>query len=71
MLGAVAQGTPISEHAGVKVVEALRKAGKIALPEDLGIDPVKATHDRLVVQSLDELVELSGGLYDIPESFRK
>lgn len=71
ILGAVAQDTPIGEYTNKAKLEQLRKAGKVALPEDLGIDPATATHDRLAVQSLDELVEISGGLYEIPESFRK
>ncbi len=49
----------------------MRKDGKVALPDDLQIDPATATHDRLAAQSLDELVEWSGGLYEIPEAFRK
>ena len=71
MLGAVAQGIDIGEEAGPAVIDSLRKAGKIALPEDLGIDPVKADRKLLAAQSLEELVEWSGGLYEIPEKFRQ
>ena len=71
LIGAVAQGTPVGEYADQALVESLRKAGKIALPEDLGIDPATATHDRLAARSLEELVEWSGGLYDIPDKFKK
>ncbi len=71
LIGAVAQGTPVGEYADQALVEKLRKTGKIALPEDLGIDPATATHDRLAARSLEELVEWSGGLYDIPDKFKK
>ena len=71
LIGAVAQGTPVGEYADQALVESLRKSGKIALPEDLGIDPATATHDRLAARSLEELVEWSGGLYDIPDKFKK
>lgn len=71
LMAAVAQGTPLGEHAGKARVEALRKAGKVVLPEDLDIDPATATQDRLAARSLEDLVEWSGGLYDIPDSFKK
>ncbi len=71
MLGAVAQGIAIGEKAGSDVINSLRKAGKIALPQDLGIDPAKANRKLLAAQSMEELVEWSGGLYQIPEKFRK
>lgn len=71
LIGAVAQGTPVGEYADKALVEKLRKAGKVALPEDLDIDPATATHDRLAARSLEDLVEWSGGLYEIPESFKK
>ena len=49
----------------------MRRAGKVALPADLGISPDAATKDLLAAQSLDDLVTWSGGLYEIPESFKK
>ena len=71
MLAAVAQGIPLGEYAGPAAIDQLRKAGKIALPDDLGIDPAKATRDLLAAKSLEDLVEWSGGLYEIPEKFRQ
>ncbi len=71
LMGAVAQGTPIGDLVSPSVVEALRKAGKVALPDDLDIDPAMATRDLLAAKSLEELVEWSGGLYEIPDSFKK
>ena len=71
LLAAVAQETPLGEYASKAEIEKLRKNGKVALPDDMQIDPATATHDRLAAKSLDELVEWSGGLYEIPASFRK
>jgi malonate decarboxylase alpha subunit len=71
LMGAVAQGTPIGDMASSVVIERLRKAGKVALPDDLDIDPALATRDLLAAKSLGELVEWSGGLYEIPDSFKK
>ena len=51
--------------------EKMRNEEKVALPDDMQIDHATATHDRLAAKSLDELVEWSGGLYEIPASFRK
>ncbi len=70
LLAAVAQETPLGEYASKAEVEKMRKEGKVALPDDLGIDPATATHERLAARSLDELVEWSGGLYEIPASFK-
>ena len=42
-----------------------------ALPEDLGISPDKANRTMLAAQSLEEIAEISGGLYHVPERFQK
>ena len=52
-------------------IEAFRKAGKVAYPEDLGIDRSMATKDLLACKNLEEIAECSGGLYVVPEKFRK
>ena len=62
---------PARAIADKAMLESLRKKGKVALPEDMDIDPSTATHDRLAARSLEELVDWSGGLYDIPERFKK
>jgi len=49
----------------------LRAEGKVAYPDDLEIDPTEATPDLLAARSLEDLVEWSGGLYDIPDVFKK
>ena len=38
MLASIAQGTPFGELVTKEQIEAFRKAGKVAYPEDLGID---------------------------------
>ena len=70
MLATVALGTPIGDLVTRPIVEALRKAGKVAYPEDLAINPSDAVPELLAARSLEDLVEWSGGLYDIPENFR-
>ncbi|MFA5587079.1 MAG: malonate decarboxylase subunit alpha [Saccharofermentanales bacterium] len=70
MLAAVALGTPIGDLVTRPGIEALRKAGKVAYPEDLAINPADAVPELLAARSLEDLVEWSGGLYDIPENFR-
>ena len=43
----------------------------MAYPEDLGIDRAMATKDLLACKTLEEIAECSGGLYVVPEKFRK
>ncbi len=71
LLAAVAQGTALGERVNAADIESLRAQGKVAYPDDLGIDPADATHDLLAARSLEDLVEWSGGLYDIPDVFKK
>ncbi|HPX93230.1 MAG TPA: malonate decarboxylase subunit alpha [Bacillota bacterium] len=71
LLAAVTQGIPLGDQVKTPAIEAFRKAGKVALPEDLGIDPARADQSLLAARSLEELVDWSGGLYEIPEKFRK
>lgn len=70
MLGAVAQGTPIGSTVTQQQILEMRAAGKVAYPEDLSISPAAATHDLLAAKSLEEIAEISGGLYEVPERFR-
>lgn len=50
MLASIAQGTPFGELVTKEQIEAFRKAGKVAYPEDLGIDRAMATKDLLALQ---------------------
>ena len=70
LLACVAQGTPLGDTVDQDTSDALRGDGRVALPKDLDIDPREATRALLAAKSLDELVEWSGGLYDIPQSLR-
>ncbi|MBQ1356820.1 MAG: malonate decarboxylase subunit alpha, partial [Solobacterium sp.] len=71
LMGAVAQGTPLGDRLTKEEIAELRKAGKVAYPEDLDIDPARANRDMLAAKTLDELAEISGGLYEVPASFKK
>jgi malonate decarboxylase alpha subunit len=66
---AVAGDAPLGKQIDAKGIGELRERGLVQYPEDLGIKVKDATRDRLAAQSLDELVEQSGGLYRVPESF--
>ncbi len=71
LMGAVAQGTPLGDTLTASEIESLRNQGKVALPEDLGIDRSRANKDLLAAKTLDEIAEISGGLYEVPASFKK
>ena len=71
LLGSVAQGTPIGSLVTPDEIRRFRAWGKVALPEDLGISPDKANRTMLAAQSLEEIAEISGGLYHVPERFQK
>ena len=71
MIAAVAGDTPVGWRVSPAERGTLRKLGKVAYPEDLGIDPAMATRSLLASKSLDDLVEWSHGLYHVPDKFRK
>ena len=71
LLGAVAQGTPIGDLVSQAQIAQLRAAGKVAYPEDLAISPDAANKDLLAAKSLEEIAEISGGLYQVPDWFKK
>ena len=48
----------------------LREARLVRTAEDLGIDARKVDRSWLAAQSLEDLVEISKGLYHVPESLR-
>lgn len=70
MLAAIAQGTELGDTVSLEEIDAMRKAGKVAYPEDLDISAEEATRDLLAAKSLEEIAEISGGLYKIPDSFK-
>ena len=71
MLGCIAQGTPVGSMVGSGEIERMRREGKVAYPQDLAISPDAAKRELLAAKSLEEIADLSGGLYRVPEQFRK
>ncbi|BCQ33349.1 malonate decarboxylase subunit alpha [Erwinia rhapontici] len=70
MVAAVAGITDIGLGVDAKRVQQLRREGKVAFPEDLGIRRTDATRSLLAAGSVADLVEWSGGLYEPPAKFR-
>ncbi len=66
----VAGYTPVGLARDRSAVDALRRAGIVQRPEDLGIDTRDATRDLLAAKSIKDLVTWSGELYDPPKRFR-
>jgi malonate decarboxylase alpha subunit len=69
-LRAIAGETEFGRARSASVTAELRRRGIVMRPSDLGIDPRTATRDLLAAQSIDDLVRLSGGLYEPPARFR-
>ncbi|GAA1017988.1 malonate decarboxylase subunit alpha [Acrocarpospora pleiomorpha] len=69
-LAAIAGATPVGRDLDERRVEALRRDGLVALPEDLKVDVRKAKRSLLAARSIEDLVDWSGGLYDPPARFR-
>jgi malonate decarboxylase alpha subunit len=71
MLAAVAGVTPVGMLHDPKDTARMRRAGLIALPEDIGVQRADASRSLLAAKSIGELVEWSGGLYNPPAKFRR
>jgi malonate decarboxylase alpha subunit len=69
-LAAVAGVTPLGMESSIEKTTQLRKAGIVALPEDLGVRRVDARRSLLAAHNMREIVEWSGGLYEPPARFR-
>lgn len=69
-LAAIAGVTKIGLGADERRTQALRHAGIVAFPEDLGVRRSEANRTLLAARSVRDLVEWSGGLYDPPKRFR-
>lgn len=67
---AVAGYTEIGLAADPAQTQALREAGIVKTPEDLGIDRRRANRQMLAAKSIRDLVDWSGGLYNPPARFR-
>lgn len=59
-----------SDASGKKLLQ-MRGLGLVKTPEDLGVDRERANKKLLAAQSLEELVEWSGGLYKLPSVYKK
>ncbi|NEB03488.1 malonate decarboxylase subunit alpha [Streptomyces sp. SID13726] len=70
-LAAVAGATPVGRTADHRAVEALRRDGLVAFPEDLGVEVRLADRSLLAARSIGDLVAWSDGLYDPPARFRE
>lgn len=67
---AVAGYTAVGLKADPKQTQELRTCGIVKTPEDLGIDPARATRKLLAAQNVRDLVRWSGGLYQPPGKFK-
>lgn len=67
---AVAGFTDVGLKADPAETRRLRESGIVKTPQDLGIDPARATRKLLAAQSIRDLVDWSGGLYHPPGKFK-
>ena len=68
---AVAGDTPVGKRAKPENTAKLRKKGIVTTCEDLGIDSESAKRELLAAQNMEDLVRISGGVYKIPDVFKK
>ena len=69
-IAAIAGVSPIGIKAKPEETVALRRKGIVAFPEDLGVHRLEADRSLLAARSMEDLVALSGGLYQPPAKFR-
>jgi malonate decarboxylase alpha subunit len=69
-VAAVAGVTAVGLRSTAKRVDALRRKGVVAYPEDLGVRRSDASRSLLAARSMKDLVTWSGGLYEPPARFR-
>lgn len=69
-LAAVAGVTQLGRESNGELRDKLRKAGVIAIPEDLKIKRTDAKRSLLAAKSIDDLVDWSSGLYEPPAKFQ-
>jgi malonate decarboxylase alpha subunit len=69
-LAAIAGVSPIGMRSNPEKVRRLRRDGLVAYPEDLGVHVLQAKRSLLAAQSINDLVEWSGGLYEPPSKFK-
>ena len=66
----VAGSTPVGLARDKRIVENLRDRKAILRPGDLGIRESDATRDLLSAKTVEDIIELSGGLYAPPDQCR-
>lgn len=69
-LSAIAGVSDLGMKSDRQELMSLRERGIVALPEDLNIKRTEAKRSLLAAQSINDLVEWSGGLYQPPAIFR-
>jgi malonate decarboxylase alpha subunit len=69
-LRAVAGDTEFGRRQAPHAGDDLRRRGIVMFPADLGIDAATATRDWLAARTINDLVTVSGGLYEPPAKFR-
>lgn len=69
-LAAVAGVTPLGMECTTERVDALRTAGIVAYPEDIGVRRTAARRSLLAAQTMRDLVDWSDGLYAPPARYR-
>ena len=69
-LSAIAGVSDLGMKSDRQELMSLRERGIVALPEDLNIKRTEAKRSLLAAQSINDLVEWSGGLYQPPAKFR-
>ncbi|AJW79612.1 malonate decarboxylase subunit alpha [Clavibacter michiganensis] len=67
---ALAGAGPVGSESTPAQRAQLRRDGILATPEDLGVRRTDANRSLLAAKSVEDLVTLSGGLYDPPAKFR-
>jgi malonate decarboxylase alpha subunit len=65
----VAGYTPVGLKRSLRRTENLRDRGIIQRPEDLGVSAEDATRGLLAAANIQDLVRISGGLYEPPSKF--
>jgi malonate decarboxylase alpha subunit len=69
-LAAIAGVSAVGLRSKPERVRQLRRDGLVAYPEDLGVHVLDAKRSLLAAQSIDDLVDWSGGLYHPPSKFK-
>jgi malonate decarboxylase alpha subunit len=70
-LAAIGGATPLGRAADPQRTASLRERGIVAYPEDLGVPRSMAQRSLLAAQSIDEIIDWSGGLYRPPDHVRR